>query len=194
VQAITAAFAVQVQALEDALQAVAQIPSIDPVTDDPASASYYVGRASQLDVIGRIVGQPRVSADDVFFRRLLRARIAVNRSSGTPAQLLAVLQLLFPGAVTTLRAWPVASMVVAVLSPAIDPPTAALLVQLVGAAKQAGVAANVEWSPEASTSMFTLCDAATSGDGSLLGFGDTGNTLTGGAMSGAARAYPRSTT
>lgn len=37
----------------------------------------------QLDVLGRLVGQGRGGMDDDTYRRMIRARISVNRSKGT---------------------------------------------------------------------------------------------------------------
>lgn len=37
---------------------------------------------AQLEVLGRIVGQPRNGADDDTYRRYIRARIAANKSNG----------------------------------------------------------------------------------------------------------------
>lgn len=64
--------------------------SIDPITDDPTSAAYGVGRGAQLDRIGRLVGQPRSGATDDQYRYYLRARIAANRSDGTTDKIIAV--------------------------------------------------------------------------------------------------------
>ena len=49
---------------------------------------------AQLDDIGEIVGQPRVSADDEVYRLYLRARIRVNRSSGTTEDILDIARLI----------------------------------------------------------------------------------------------------
>lgn len=51
----------------------------------------------QLTVLGRLVGQPRTIEDDVRFRVLVRARIAVNQSRGRWSDVLRVANLLFAG-------------------------------------------------------------------------------------------------
>lgn len=61
----------QFQDLEDALQGLATIADIDG----------SVG--AQLDVLGRIVGQPRVGLDDDTYRVYIRARIVARRSDGS---------------------------------------------------------------------------------------------------------------
>lgn len=47
-----------------------------------------------LNIYGRIVGQPRNGADDTTYRVRIRARIAINRSSGTINDLLTIAALL----------------------------------------------------------------------------------------------------
>ncbi len=51
---------------------------------------------TQLDIIGKIVGQPRDGFDDDDYRRLVRARIAANRSQGTTHDILTVQRGVFP--------------------------------------------------------------------------------------------------
>lgn len=71
----------EVQALEDAIWGV------------------YIGRnilsavGAQLDVFGKIVGQPRNGFSDADYLPQLLARVAVNRSSGTPEELYAIFKL-----------------------------------------------------------------------------------------------------
>lgn len=54
--------------------------------------------AAQLNLIGKIVGEPRrlISSGDADYRRLIRARIAANKSAGTIAQVLRVLRGVLP--------------------------------------------------------------------------------------------------
>lgn len=49
---------------------------------------------AQLDVIGKLVGQPRDGLDDDTYRRYIRARITTNRSSGTVGDALKIARLL----------------------------------------------------------------------------------------------------
>ena len=44
----------------------------------------------QLDVLGRIVREPRNGLDDATYRRALRTRVLVNRSSGRVEELIAI--------------------------------------------------------------------------------------------------------
>lgn len=52
----------------------------------------------QLDIVGRIVGQPRRGQVDDTYRLWLKGRIAVNTSSGTTDEMLSLLKLLLPNA------------------------------------------------------------------------------------------------
>jgi hypothetical protein len=52
----------------------------------------------QLDGIGQIIGQPRNGADDPTYRLRLKARILLNKSSGTLPQILDMFRLLVPEA------------------------------------------------------------------------------------------------
>lgn len=49
-----------------------------------------------LDLIGRIVGQDREERTDTIFIRWIKARLAVNRASGLPDELMTVLGLVAP--------------------------------------------------------------------------------------------------
>lgn len=71
----------EVQALEAAIQQV--------------KAGYHIDDAvgAQLDVLGRIVGQPRIGQDDESFRTYVLARVAANKSSGRTKDLLNVVRL-----------------------------------------------------------------------------------------------------
>lgn len=75
------------QDLEDAFQSLFSLPSIDN------------SEGVNLDVIGRIVGQPR-TVEDSIYRRFLKARIGVNRSDGTATALYRIFRGLFGEAVS----------------------------------------------------------------------------------------------
>ncbi len=55
--------------------------------------SLDVATGAQLDIIGVIVGQTRGGFGDEDFRRLCRARVATNRSSGTVPQMIKIVDL-----------------------------------------------------------------------------------------------------
>lgn len=56
-----------------------------------------------LDLYGAIVGQARLGMDDTSYRLRIRARMALNRSSGTIPDLIRIAQLLVPNNTVLLR-------------------------------------------------------------------------------------------
>lgn len=56
-----------------------------------------------LDLYGAIVGQARLGMDDTSYRLRIRARMALNRSSGTVPDLIRIAQLLVPDNTVLLR-------------------------------------------------------------------------------------------
>ena len=53
-----------------------------------------IAEGNNLDVLGRIVGQPRDGLNDEMFFLWIKARILINRSSGTADEMIAILRLL----------------------------------------------------------------------------------------------------
>lgn len=56
----------------------------------------------QLDVLGRIVGQPRLGLSDDDYRPFIKTRIAVNQSDGLVSQLINIVQLALSGQIADL--------------------------------------------------------------------------------------------
>lgn len=113
-----------------------------------ALAQLYSQRAldvaigTQLDVLGKIVGQARDGLSDDDYRRYIRARIAANRSGGVPEDVLRVASLVLDVAtsgVLFIRDVEDATFVLEVRDHAVDAATAAALRDLVVAATSAGV-------------------------------------------------------
>lgn len=127
----------QVQALEDAFWDLYVKRSID------------AGEGVMLDVIGRIVGQPRgANAADAAYRPWLRARVLVNKSKGKPEQLIQIVRvvvdedpLVFGGVPIRAEELYPASFVLYADAP-IRPDDGAGLGQLIGEAKALGVNAS----------------------------------------------------
>jgi len=82
IASIVYAFAVEVQALEDAIQSVISLRQINNAGIE------------QLKVIGKIVGERYASQAVETYRAYVHARILTNRSSGTTTDLLRIVQLL----------------------------------------------------------------------------------------------------
>jgi hypothetical protein len=75
----------QVQYVEDAVHAVVAIWRLDTAT------------GWRLDVLGSLVGQPRIGTTDAIYRTYIQARIRANRSRGKIADLTGIADLLIPG-------------------------------------------------------------------------------------------------
>lgn len=72
--------------LSDAAQELA-----DEVLALIVDRSLLTATGAQLDQYGRLVTEPRLGRDDATYRTAIIARIATNRSSGTPEELIAIL-------------------------------------------------------------------------------------------------------
>jgi hypothetical protein len=97
----------------------------------------------QLDKLGRLVGQARSGRTDAGFRLWIRARVLLNRSSGTPEQILTLFTTLTAGSaarVVNEEQYP-AGFVLRALGP-LDEPRA--LADVLHAAKLGGVRAILE--------------------------------------------------
>ncbi len=86
IAAFLAAFADRIQSLEDDLWEIMESRTID------------AGDLVRLKVIGRFIGQPRLTFDLETYRKVLKARARANVSKGTRTDILAVLTILLgPG-------------------------------------------------------------------------------------------------
>lgn len=82
IEKLVATLATPFQSIENMLQQLLTERSIDTAV------------GAQLDVIGKIVGQPRNGLSDDDYRRYCRARIAVNNSNGVTENLITVTDLI----------------------------------------------------------------------------------------------------
>lgn len=80
-EALLASFAASIQEIEDMFY--------DLLTKRGLDTAF----GKQLDVIGAIVGEPRNAREDEKYRIWIKARIKLNVSSGTPDEILEILQL-----------------------------------------------------------------------------------------------------
>lgn len=150
--AVVGALSTQVQALENMFQSLLSARAITTATGD------------QLDGLGALVGEPRNGRTDTEFRIAIRARIAINRSSGTANEILGVLTAATadPAEFTLdfkfVPEYPAGFAVraIGILSAA----NAALLAGLAGEAKAAGVRGLLEYVPELESNFFRFDDAA----------------------------------
>ena len=138
----------QFQALEDAAQGLLALLNL---TD-------AIG--AQLDLIGRIVGQPRAGLDDDTYRLYLQARIAANRSDGGPNAIYLVFSLLFPGQQLTLQYSPIRSFILTIAG-ALTTAQATTALAFLGDTKSAGVRAILQTQSLPDSGMFTCGITAT---------------------------------
>lgn len=131
-------FAGDIQAVEDTLQQLYTLRSIDAAT------------GVQLDMLGKIVGQFRGGMIDADYRRIIRAKISVNRSKGTVADILKVSKLVLDDnavLVEALNSGP-ATVVVKFLDAAVTDDVAELAIQMLKKTVSGGVRLIVEWSSD----------------------------------------------
>jgi hypothetical protein len=120
-----------------------------------------------LDFLGRIVGQERLGYADDAYRALVRARVRLNVSSGTPEDLIALAQLL--GVVPVVTEHPPAGVTVVSTEPITNGDLIATLMNL---AKAAGVRLVFEWHHTAPAFTFENGDGAGFGAGTWANASD----------------------
>jgi hypothetical protein len=138
----------QAQDLEDALQSLFNVYDIDNVG------------GVQLDVIGTIIGQPRLGVDDATYRLYLKTRIMANRSTGTPEDLYKVMRAFFArlAAFTFLEVHTSNIGVKAFtlrVSAVISRAEAMIATYFLGVAKEAGARGILEWREQTGSTTFT---------------------------------------
>ncbi len=140
---------------------------------------------AQLDVIGRIVGEPRRGKDDEPYRSRLRVRILINRSNGRIPEILRILEL-FEGWTGTgnayLRSIGTASMLFTQYAPLVA--TLAEMRTLLNRVRGGGVNLGWIWSPvvPAQAAVWGWSGSAPEAD-SARGAAWSGSALTGGKLS-----------
>lgn len=133
-----------VQDVENALQQLYRERRIDTAV------------GTQLDILGKIVGQPRQALDDDTYRRYVRARVATNRSDGLVEDLITITDLIIDevGAYIVVRRGSTASVMVKI---DLDSQTFALMSivrDFLVEAVSAGVRLVVEFRQQADTDTF----------------------------------------
>lgn len=117
IAAFLAAFTDRVQALEDDLWDILELRTID--------AADLV----RLKVLGRFVGQPRLTFDLETYRTVIKARARANVSKGTRTDILAVLRILYGDAGTyTFLELGNATLYITAGAPVADPLTATVII------------------------------------------------------------------
>jgi hypothetical protein len=113
---------------------------------------------TQLDIIGKLVGQLRNGMDDDTYRRHIRARIATHNSDGTVEDLLTIADLIvYDGdAHYVLKQEGTATARLRVDNIAIDATLGGILFDFIFDAKSGGVRVVVQWSEYPASQTFTL--------------------------------------
>jgi hypothetical protein len=107
-----------------------------------------------LDVMGKVVGQPREGRDDTTYRTWIKARVQVNRCGGTAPEIIAIFMALCPGLTLRLEELYPAALVMHVTGTAIpNPDSLASILRLI---KAAGVKATLETTTAIPGTTFTL--------------------------------------
>ena len=110
----------------------------------------------QLDQVGKLVGQPRVSDDDEIYRMYCRARILTNRSKGNADQLVKIGRVLVNDATATIHLQPegTATLRMRIDGIAYDDERGAIVCSFVQAAASDGVRVVVQWGDSAPSGWF----------------------------------------
>lgn len=143
----------------------------------------------QLDGLGRIVKAIRAGATDDQFRLRLRARILLNRSSGTPNEILKILRLMVKSTTTLLYTakYPASFLVTAGID-TLDDFEVTELSSTIGEATSAGVNSQLVYQTVSDATSFTFASGSSAESDSARGWGDSSNSATGGGLAGAVQA------
>lgn len=153
IQATLSAEAAQYQALEDAYWQLLSEFGIETA----------VGWA--LDVLGRIVGEPRQGATDADYRLRVRARIRVNRSDGTIEDVIEVVRLLIgsvllPSATIKLTEYYPAAFVLRITGLTISAAQALIYSSFIKQARGAGIGSGFGWQQTADADAFVTATSS----------------------------------
>lgn len=138
----------------------------------------------QLDSLGRVVGRGRNNLSDANYLLAIQAEIRINRSCGTPQDMIAVAKLsLPPGDVFIYQeAYPAVALFT-VLTPE-SSTIIGILFQSLTRAKPGGVKLMLSWFPVVIGDMFTFSPFAQEVASTTQGFSDYYNPGTGGFFAG----------
>jgi len=113
----------------------------------------------QLDLLGRVVGQRRDGASDSEYRLRLKARVRANFSTGSPEDIYSVFRILLPTGTMKITEYYPAGITLE-LHPSIDPALVDLYTDFLDDSRGAAIAAQLLWSSDFDTKMFTFAAAA----------------------------------
>ena len=153
IQATLSAEAAQYQAIEDVYWQLLSEFGIETA----------VGWA--LDVLGRIVGEPRQGATDADYRLRVRARIRVNRSDGTIEDVIEVVRLLIgsvllPSATIKLTEYYPAAFVLRITGLVISATQALIYSSFIKQARGAAIGSGFGWQQTADADAFVTATSS----------------------------------
>lgn len=153
ISAILTGEAAQYQAIEDAYWQLLTEFGVDTAT----------GHA--LEVLGRIVGEPRQGAIDADYRLRVRARIRVNRSDGTIEDIIEVVRLLIgsallPSATIKLTEYYPAAFVLRITGLVISATQALIYSSFIKQARGAGIGSGFGWQQTADADAFVTATSS----------------------------------
>jgi len=160
VQKLLTALIGPTQNIENALQQLLTLRSVDTATGD------------QLDIIGKLVAQPRDGLDDATYRRYIRARISTHRSAGSTEDVIKIADLIIYDDTATyvVDTQGYAGYVLRIENLAINTTLANALLAFLQDATSAGVRVIVEYSDQLPATWFTWDTAGLGWDnGKLIG-------------------------
>lgn len=176
-EALLRSYLNRLQELEDTTWAVLESRLIDNAVD------------SQLDVLGKLVGQRRMGLDDDTYRLFIKARALVNRSKGRGPDIIGLCTLLFGEFNTLLVEMYPASFVIE--TAAASPLTPALagqvrqIARLIAAARAAGVGSSIHYTEEDEAGLFEFSNSGTQVADTPHGFSGVVAPTVGGTFIGA---------
>lgn len=155
------------QAIEDAMWQLIVLRSVETAS------------GAQLDMLGRIVGQPRNALNDDIYRLHIKAKIRLNATSGTMEEILSIFSLLIPDATLSIIEYFPASFVLRISDFLMPEEQATFMNSFLQRAKAGGVRAILEYFLSEDEDSFSFAD------GPGAGFGDATDPDVGGNLSGA---------
>lgn len=161
---LTQAQMTQVQELSDAIWDVITLRLIDNATK------------GQLDVLGKLVGQSRIEADDDTYRRRIQTRIRANRSIGKVNDIIEVAQAFSPNSGYRYYDFYPASILLEQfalsMSGSLDADLAAILKGFIEDAKPAGVDISLHFTEDLESETFEFSSTSDPEDDTDKGWGD----------------------
>lgn len=134
--------------------ATAEHQTLEQVLWDQFVETVDSAAGASLDVMGKVVGQPREGRDDATYRVWVKARVKVNRSGGTGADLVSIFTALCPGLTVRLEEHYPAAFVLRLSGLAVT--NAGVLGSILRLTKAGGVRAVLETTNDLPVTTFTL--------------------------------------